>query len=255
MSQFSSGSKDDLRLVEIGVRCSLEQMLEEGFYHAGGWPAVRGAGPSHRGGVACCCCRQRAAPPSAPRPAPDPPPGNLLRTRDGRLADLDFGMMGSVDATIRRSAEAHARGVSLRRWRVRRAAHPHTRLKRHAPRGLIRATLHLVNREFEALADDFVTLGMLPRVGGLVCGRAGDAKPECRALGRRTYPTTHPPLPHSAWVAQDSEKLDVACLRRRSRTACPTCRSGTSRGSWVSCPAMNSGCAVRAHHTCVDNTR
>lgn len=26
---------NDLRLVEIGVRCSLEQMLEEGFYHAG----------------------------------------------------------------------------------------------------------------------------------------------------------------------------------------------------------------------------
>jgi predicted unusual protein kinase regulating ubiquinone biosynthesis (AarF/ABC1/UbiB family) len=26
---------EDLRLVEIGVRCSLEQMLEEGFYHAG----------------------------------------------------------------------------------------------------------------------------------------------------------------------------------------------------------------------------
>jgi hypothetical protein len=35
-------------------------------------------------------------------------------------------------------------------------------------RGLMRATLHLVNREFEALADDFVTLGMLPKteVGG-----------------------------------------------------------------------------------------
>lgn len=29
-------------------------------------------------------------------------------------------------------------------------------------RGLIRATLHLVNREFEALADDFITLGLLP---------------------------------------------------------------------------------------------
>lgn len=27
----------------------------------------------------------------------------------------------------------------------------------------MRATLHLVNREFEALADDFVTLGMLPK--------------------------------------------------------------------------------------------
>ncbi|PSC70755.1 putative aarF domain-containing kinase chloroplastic [Micractinium conductrix] len=89
---------DDLRLVEVGVRCSLEQMLEEGFYHA------------------------------------DPHPGNLLRTRDGKLAYLDFGMMGEVDVTIRR--------------------------------GLMRATLHLVNREFEALADDFVTLGMLPKAEG-----------------------------------------------------------------------------------------
>ena len=26
---------EDLRLVEIGVRCSLDQMLEDGFYHAG----------------------------------------------------------------------------------------------------------------------------------------------------------------------------------------------------------------------------
>lgn len=32
----------------------------------------------------------------------------------------------------------------------------------HAYRGLIQATLHLVNREFDALADDFVTLGLLP---------------------------------------------------------------------------------------------
>ncbi|KAI7842632.1 hypothetical protein COHA_003736 [Chlorella ohadii] len=94
----AASSSDDLRLVEVGVRCSLEQMLEEGFYHA------------------------------------DPHPGNLLRTRDGKLAYLDFGMMGEVDATIRR--------------------------------GLMRATLHLVNREFEALADDFVTLGMLPKAEG-----------------------------------------------------------------------------------------
>ena len=32
----------------------------------------------------------------------------------------------------------------------------------HACRGLIQATLHLVNREFDALADDFVVLGLLP---------------------------------------------------------------------------------------------
>lgn len=31
-----------------------------------------------------------------------------------------------------------------------------------ACRALIRATLHLVNREFSALADDFIELGLLP---------------------------------------------------------------------------------------------
>jgi hypothetical protein len=51
--------------------------------------------------------------------------------RDGRLCYLDFGMMGEVDVSVRR--------------------------------GLIRATLHLVNREYASLADDFVTLGMLPQ--------------------------------------------------------------------------------------------
>lgn len=89
-----SNTNDDIRLVEIGVRCSLEQLLEYGFYHA------------------------------------DPHPGNLLRTKDGNLAYLDFGMMGEVDENIRR--------------------------------GLIQATLHLVNREYKSLADDFITLGMLP---------------------------------------------------------------------------------------------
>lgn len=32
----------------------------------------------------------------------DPHPGNLLRTADGRLAYLDFGMMGQIDSNIRR---------------------------------------------------------------------------------------------------------------------------------------------------------
>ena len=94
MGRVQRNPQDDLRLVEVGVRCSLEQLLEYGFYHA------------------------------------DPHPGNLLRTQDGKVAYLDFGMMGEVDEKIRR--------------------------------GLIQATLHLVNREYEALADDFITLGMLP---------------------------------------------------------------------------------------------
>jgi aarF domain-containing kinase len=88
------GTEADLALVEVGVRCSLEQMLQEGFYHA------------------------------------DPHAGNLLRMHDGRLCYLDFGMMARIDERTRQ--------------------------------GLVRATLHMVNQEFEQLAEDFVTLGMLP---------------------------------------------------------------------------------------------
>ncbi|XP_048500888.1 uncharacterized aarF domain-containing protein kinase At1g71810, chloroplastic isoform X1 [Beta vulgaris subsp. vulgaris] len=84
----------DLYLVEVGVYCSFNQLLEYGFYHA------------------------------------DPHPGNLLRTYDGKLAYLDFGMMGEFNEELRD--------------------------------GFIEACLHLVNRDFEALARDFVTLGLLP---------------------------------------------------------------------------------------------
>lgn len=84
----------DLRLVEVGVFCSLTQLLDCGFYHA------------------------------------DPHPGNLLRTPDGKLAYLDFGMMGEMREDLRD--------------------------------GLIEASVHLVNREYELLAGDFVTLGLVP---------------------------------------------------------------------------------------------
>ena len=60
----------------------------------------------------------------------DPHAGNILRMTDGRLCYLDFGMMGRIDRATRQA--------------------------------LIRATLHMVNREFDALATDFVTLGLLP---------------------------------------------------------------------------------------------
>ncbi|KAF5197682.1 Abc-1 domain protein [Thalictrum thalictroides] len=84
----------DLYLVEVGVYCSLTQLLEYGFYHA------------------------------------DPHPGNLMRTYDGKLAYLDFGMMGEFRPELRD--------------------------------GFIEACLHLVNRDYDALAEDFVTLGLLP---------------------------------------------------------------------------------------------
>ncbi|XP_024976148.1 uncharacterized aarF domain-containing protein kinase At1g71810, chloroplastic isoform X2 [Cynara cardunculus var. scolymus] len=96
--QWMEGQKlsevKDLYLVEIGVYCSFNQLLEYGFYHA------------------------------------DPHPGNLLRTYDGKLAYLDFGMMGDFKQELRD--------------------------------GFIEACLHLINRDYDALAKDFVTLGLLP---------------------------------------------------------------------------------------------
>ena len=52
-------------MVTVGVNCSLQQLLEHGFFHA------------------------------------DPHPGNLLALADGRLAYLDFGMMSEVSRESR----------------------------------------------------------------------------------------------------------------------------------------------------------
>ena len=56
---------DPNEMVEIGVNCSLQQLLEHGFFHA------------------------------------DPHPGNLLALADGRLCYLDFGMMSEVSRESR----------------------------------------------------------------------------------------------------------------------------------------------------------
>ena len=84
---------DPTHVIEIGVQCSLRQLLEHGFFHA------------------------------------DPHPGNLLVTPDGKLAYLDFGMMCEVE--------------------------PYQRY------GLIEAIVHMVNRDFEGLAQDYVNLEFL----------------------------------------------------------------------------------------------
>ena len=84
---------DATHLVEVGVECSLRQLLEHGFFHA------------------------------------DPHPGNLLAMPDGRLAYLDFGMM--------------------------------SRIKPYQRYGLIEAVVHLVNRDFESLSEDYVKLDFL----------------------------------------------------------------------------------------------
>jgi predicted unusual protein kinase regulating ubiquinone biosynthesis (AarF/ABC1/UbiB family) len=56
---------DGRQIVEVGVQCSLRQLLDHGFFHA------------------------------------DPHPGNLLVMTDGKLAYLDFGMMSQVEADRR----------------------------------------------------------------------------------------------------------------------------------------------------------
>jgi predicted unusual protein kinase regulating ubiquinone biosynthesis (AarF/ABC1/UbiB family) len=56
---------DPDEMVNIGVNCSLQQLLEHGFFHA------------------------------------DPHPGNLLALPDGRLAYLDFGMMSTITREAR----------------------------------------------------------------------------------------------------------------------------------------------------------
>jgi predicted unusual protein kinase regulating ubiquinone biosynthesis (AarF/ABC1/UbiB family) len=91
--EISAQGIDARYLIEVGVQCSLRQLLEHGFFHA------------------------------------DPHPGNLLATPDGKLAYLDFGMMSEIQPPQRY--------------------------------GLIEAIVHVVNRDFEGLAKDYVKLDFL----------------------------------------------------------------------------------------------
>ncbi|PKA51630.1 putative aarF domain-containing protein kinase [Apostasia shenzhenica] len=82
-----------LDLVNIGIQCSLRQLLEYGYFHA------------------------------------DPHPGNLLATPEGRLAFLDFGMMSETPEQARFAIIGHI--------------------------------VHLVNRDYEAMARDYYDLDFL----------------------------------------------------------------------------------------------
>jgi len=93
--KLSQSKEDDVgKLVNVGVICYLKQLLQTGFFHA------------------------------------DPHPGNLIRTPDGRLAILDFGLMSVVDDNIKY--------------------------------GMIEAISHLIHRDYEAIVEDFVTLDFIP---------------------------------------------------------------------------------------------
>jgi len=93
LDEIQAQGIDARYLIEMGVQCSLRQLLEHGFFHA------------------------------------DPHPGNLLATPEGKLAYLDFGMMSEVKAYQRY--------------------------------GLIEAVVHLVNRDFEGLGQDYIKLEFL----------------------------------------------------------------------------------------------
>ena len=57
--------------VDIGIECTLRQLLEHGYFHA------------------------------------DPHPGNLLATKEGNLCYLDFGMMSEAPQSARYAIIAH----------------------------------------------------------------------------------------------------------------------------------------------------
>jgi predicted unusual protein kinase regulating ubiquinone biosynthesis (AarF/ABC1/UbiB family) len=94
VSEINAQGINARHLVEVGIQCTLRQLLEHGFFHA------------------------------------DPHPGNLLAMENSKLAYLDFGMMSHIQ--------------------------PHQRY------ALINALVHIVNRDFTALVQDYIELDFLP---------------------------------------------------------------------------------------------
>ncbi|KHN21675.1 Hypothetical protein glysoja_041602 [Glycine soja] len=93
--KLSQSTENDVgELVNVGVICYLKQLLDTGFFHA------------------------------------DPHPGNLIRTPDGKLAILDFGLV--------------------------------TKLTDDQKYGMIEAIAHLIHRDYPAIVKDFVKLGFIP---------------------------------------------------------------------------------------------
>ncbi|CAL1153667.1 unnamed protein product [Cladocopium goreaui] len=106
LSQSQAG--DVRELVNVGVVAYLTQLLDKGLFHA------------------------------------DPHPGNMLRTPDGRLAILDFGLMTSITDDQRY--------------------------------GMVEAISHLVHRDYAEIGGDFQKLDFIPE--------GVDVKPIVPALSR-----------------------------------------------------------------------
>jgi aarF domain-containing kinase len=94
--KLSSSTADDVgALVNLGVITYLTQLLDKGFFHA------------------------------------DPHPGNMMRTDDGKLAILDFGLM--------------------------------TEVTDNQKYGMVEAIAHLINRDYSEIGQDFINLDFIPQ--------------------------------------------------------------------------------------------
>ena len=93
--KLSQSKADDVgALVNLGVITYMTQLLEKGFFHA------------------------------------DPHPGNMMRTDDGKLAILDFGLM--------------------------------TEITDNQKYGMVEAIAHLINRDYAEIGNDFINLSFIP---------------------------------------------------------------------------------------------
>jgi len=93
--KLSQSKADDVSsLVNLGVITYMTQLLDKGFFHA------------------------------------DPHPGNMLRTTDGKLAILDFGLM--------------------------------TEITDNQKYGMVEAIAHLINRDYTEIGQDFINLDFIP---------------------------------------------------------------------------------------------
>jgi aarF domain-containing kinase len=93
--KLSQSKADDVgALVNLGVITYLTQLLDKGFFHA------------------------------------DPHPGNMMRTSDGKLAILDFGLM--------------------------------TEITDNQKYGMVEAIAHLINRDYTEIGQDFINLDFIP---------------------------------------------------------------------------------------------
>jgi len=93
--KLSQSSADDVSaLVNLGVITYMTQLLDTGTFHA------------------------------------DPHPGNMMRTTDGKLAILDFGLM--------------------------------TQVTENQKYGMVEAIAHLINRDYTEIGQDFINLDFIP---------------------------------------------------------------------------------------------